>query len=225
MAGWAALCKGSPCKAANGTRKFWRVLQAESPDNLKIVLKAWKVFSDQLKSRADRKRKCLVEHGDVERQPGPESSPLNCPYFPKPHLLFARSKALADRAFQRLIEQGIEPHPGPGQNVSVVSCNTGGVPGAWRALRLLTYGSVLLMQDTPFSQAEAEAFSKAAKRSGSRMHWTPGRTSGTRKVGGLTALVPQAMRQQPSSGLQNGTVEMLCTWVQGIAILNYYFPP
>ena len=57
------------------TRKLWLALQAESPDNFKLVLEAWQVspeeFSAQLKSLADQKRKCLVQHGDVERQPGP----------------------------------------------------------------------------------------------------------------------------------------------------------
>ena len=183
---WTTPCTGSPNMAQGLTRKLWLALQAESPDNFKLVLEAWQVspeeFSAQLKSLADQKRKCLVQHGDVERQPGPScySPQLRGPatrarewrapaelnqFLPTPRAVNTPvlDKNLADAAFLRLVEQGIEPNPGPSSSYMRINCcNTGGVPGTWRALNLLAYGTVLLLQDTPFTQTEAEAFSKAA---------------------------------------------------------------
>ena len=144
------------------------------------------------------------------------------------------SKALATAKKQRLVEQGIEPHPGPSftnrrgtPTISICSLNAQGCAGAWRALAHLTQQHVFLLQDTPWLPAEFAAFQKAALRSGYNVYWQPGRTNQHRRSGGVTTLVSKQLCQQPMHVPETDHTHtyILAVHVQGFTLLNCYAPP
>lgn len=83
---------------------------------------------------------------------------------------FEITKELATFDKNRLVQQGIEPNPGPHHTrrksvpkpILIKTINVQGIPGAWRALEAWS-NTVLLAQDTPFSSEELKSFSRAAR--------------------------------------------------------------
>ena len=135
------------------------------------------------------------------------------------------TKAEADRKFENLVREGIEPHPGPthidSTHLLITSINLQGVPGAWRAINTLT-DRILLLQDTPFQKEELRVFMNTAKR----RHWKvyhaeTSKTSG-RPNGGVTTLIPAHLRQQ---ALTTSSGNLLITMIQGVAVINSYAFP
>ena len=95
------------------------------------------------------------------------------------------TKAEADRKFENLVREGIEPHPEPTHKNStqllVTSINVQGVPGVWRAISTFT-DCILLLQDTPFQKEELRVFINTAKRRRWKVyHAAASKTSGRPK--------------------------------------------
>ena len=142
---------------------------------------------------------------------------------------FEITKDLATVKKNRLVEQGIEPHPGPhlphGHPVStpilIKTINVQGVPGAWRALNAWS-STVLLLQDTPFSHEEFKAFSRSARSRHYKAYHVEASKDSGRPNGGVTTLVPTYLRQQPLSSTA-GNVQ-ICM-IEGTAVINTYAFP
>eukprot|EP00438_Fugacium_kawagutii_P024002 Skav207430 [mRNA] locus=scaffold1798:50686:54459:+ [translate_table: standard] len=151
----------------------------------------------------------------------------------RPHKL---TKELATRKKEQLVEQGIEPNPGPQyesrkqqRNLKVLSLNTQSCSGAWRALDFASDFDICLFQDTPWTAADVDAFTKAARRRQFRVYWQPGKQAerGARRSGGVTTLVKQHRGQQQqvfSSGADTHTY-LTAVHVQGLLVVNFYSPP
>lgn len=107
------------------------------------------------------------------------------------------TKEEADQAFGLLVQQGIEPHPGPGgrsrrnihgvsfnagpttystlrKTISCVSLNTGGAIGVWKALENLLQRDIVALQEVCLSKAELRAVQLSAGRKGYRSYHSPG---------------------------------------------------
>ena len=141
--------------------------------------------------------------------------------------------SLAMAKHKRLVEQGVEPNPGPNASrrnqefdFQICTLNTQGVPGPWRALE--HYGDkakVLLFQDTPFTENEFVAFQRAAKRKHYRTYWQPGKVHPSgRRTGGM---VPSSLSQQPIAPRQDlpADVYLMIIHIHDYAVLNFYASP
>jgi hypothetical protein len=133
---------------------------------------------------------------------------------------------LATAARKRLVQQGVEPNPGPQGSrhteFKVTTQNTGGVPGLWRALSQLADKRVLCCQDCPLNPSELAAFTASAATSGYKVyHQEPTRVQG-RPTGGVATLIPKRLRHHPLR-CDKGNLQ-LC-WVEGIMVVNSYSAP
>lgn len=134
-------------------RTIWLQLQKASHTNTQHLLRAWNVTLDEANK---------VWLADKTAQ-------AKCP---------KRTKAEADHSFGKLVEEGVEPHPGPA-SMSCISLNVGGAPGTWLAMNdfLQTHGhqvDILLLQETAFKPNEYESFERSLKKIGYKSFYTPG---------------------------------------------------
>ena len=74
-----------------------------------------------------------------------------------------------------LIEEGIEPNPGPDM-LKCISLNTQGAPGAWHALQMMQEERIHvgLLQEISMSPKEIQSFQFFANKSGFRLHYQLG---------------------------------------------------
>ena len=110
-----------------------------------------------------------------------------------------KNKELSGAKFGRLIEEGLEPHPGPNIqprqavhfNIVTQHCS---LQGAWRVLA--TYQNcVLILQNTPFTEAGFAILQLRAKKSQLKVYHNSSGYQDGRKVGGVTTLIPIKFRQ------------------------------
>ena len=149
------------------------------------------------------------------------------------------SKAEADSKFLRLVEEGIEPHPGPSQpnqkerqavtnkrsNVQVKSINTGGAPGVWRALkRFLPVAHILCLQEAVLQPNEHAAVCRHLDSHGYASFYSPGKHDKKLCGGVLTAcrreLAPTLLDLHQQDEHQHALIQV-GSWL----ILNSYVPP
>ena len=131
------------------------------------------------------------------------------------------------------MQEGVEPNPGPvtDSKLTFTTISTQGVPGAWRALKQLSDGRILFLQDAPFTEKEFCVFAKHAKSRQYQAYRTPGRSSdhGARRTGGVVTLVPKNLNQQSfptpvqSESVGEGYAQVV--HVHGITTVNAYAPP
>ena len=96
------------------------------------------------------------------------------------------TKAQADRKFQKLVEDGIEPHPGPSsslkqsrKSLKIGSLNTGRAPGVWRAIdTLLPDLDVLCLQEASLQASELAAACRTLQQKGYSCFFAPGQSTG-----------------------------------------------
>jgi hypothetical protein len=83
----------------------------------------------------------------------------------------AKDNALADQKFQKLVEQGVEPHPGPAssqaQKLSISSLNVQSEAGAWRALREVAPShDIVCFQETHMHDQTWKNFQRSGQNKG-----------------------------------------------------------
>ena len=142
------------------------------------------------------------------------------PKPPNKKAKFEITKELAKFDKNRLVQQGIEPNPGP-HHTRRKSVPKPIIPGAWRALEAWS-NTVLLLQDTPFSSEELKSFSRAARARNYRTYHVASSKVSGRPNGGVVALVPTHLRQQPLH-TTDGNIQ-ICV-IDGCTIINSYAFP
>eukprot|EP00438_Fugacium_kawagutii_P009490 Skav200300 [mRNA] locus=scaffold4329:63051:67384:+ [translate_table: standard] len=142
--------------------------------------------------------------------------------------------ALAKVKRQKLVEEGIEPHPGPQSNrrnraadIDIVSLNVQGCAGAWRALNTLAHQQILMLQETPWTRGDIAAFQQAANKKHYNVYYHSGRPAGNHRTGGVTTLVPKQFCQQPLQCPEEGypNTYIAAVYVHQMALINCYAPP
>ena len=193
---------------------------AGSAGRIITCTKCWKIRIDQnIKTtcRGNFKWEPAIRKVWRQAQAAPQLTTRLCK-------IWQGSKQEADRRFKVLVEQGIEPNPGPCRimpSMQIKTIHVGGILGAWRALH--TWNTdILLLQDTPFSAQELQAFTKAAKKKKYRTYHTAPETQSLRPNGGVTTLVPTRLRQRP---LKHTAGNIQSCVIEGTVVFSSYAPP
>ena len=132
---------------------------------------------------------------------------------------------LANRKFDQLTEQGIEPHPGPSSSsCSLTSLNVRSGCGLWRTLKQWQPNRILCLQEIGVKPNELQAFENRAKKHGWKCYHQ-GSADPQQTHCGVITLVPATWQQRPGKGYAHNRAQLVLTWVWGIAILNHYAPP
>ena len=165
------------------------------------------------------------------------------------------SKALLDAKFGKLIEQGIEPNPGPSvpckrvfatakekwrqsKHFSLISLNTGGAPKVWTAIDIFIQGAqhpvdILSLQEASLSASEFAAVQRHLSSLGYIVHYTPGVATNTvtghsiPKHGVLTAVACHLPCQKlfETTFEQASMFQTLAVQVGSWVVVNTYVPP
>lgn len=139
------------------------------------------------------------------------------------------TKSQADRRFQKLVEDGIEPHPGPSnplkrrrQNLKVGSLNTGGAPGVWRAINtLLPDLDVLCLQEASLEASELAAVCRTLQQKGYSGFFAPGQSKG----GGVLTIVRSHTKHKFVSCHKEDLHQHVLVEVGDWLFLNSYIAP
>ena len=207
------------------TRTVWLRLQKTSPTDTQLLLQAWNVTLDEAnKVWMTDKDHCFRKRTKTE------SARAKCP---------KRSKTEADQItlFGKLVEEGIEPHPGP-DSMSCISLTVGGAPGTWRAMNdfLQNHGhqvDILLLQETAFKPNEYESFERSLKKLGYKSFYVPGLPTLGRwnslepRHGVLTVVRSSISHSYIGSSLQEQAArfQTLVTQIGSWTVVNTYAPP
>ena len=205
------------------TRTIWLRLLKASPTNAQHLLKAWNVTLDE----ANKVWMPDNDHRSRKRTKA-ETAQAKCP---------KRSKTEADHAFGKLVEEGVEPHPGPA-SMSCISLNVGGAPGTWLAMNdfLQTPGhqvDILLLQETAFKPNEYESFERSLKKIGYKSFYTPGlptpgRWNSLEPRHGVLTVVRSSISHSyigSSSEEQAARFQTLVIQIGNWTVVNTYAPP
>ena len=151
------------------------------------------------------------------------------------------SLSLATCSFNALVQQGIEPNPGPrrhgktrllSRGFSLWSLNTGGAPKVWDFLKLVHSNGVSLavVQEARMKQNELDAFSGAAWKQGYKLFSVRGpvslgRTGLERDSGGVLVLVKRGLPHRTCLQISQPGGQASAVWVGGILLVGIYCPP
>lgn len=149
------------------------------------------------------------------------------------------SKDLAELKKDLLIQQGIEPNPGPsldGCDVQLFDCNVRSANGAWSLLEFATTCKgdhelcVFCLQETRMNKAEQAAYQRAAHKRGFQVFWQTGQTSKDRwnkdrENGGVAILVDRRLHATSPYLSCGAFSQILGVWVEGWFITTFYSPP
>ena len=151
------------------------------------------------------------------------------------------SLVLARLAFAALVEQGIEPHPGPrrhrkirllSRGFSAWSLNTGGAPKVWEFLNLVVANNVSLavVQEVRMKQNELDAFTSAAWCKGFKAFHVKGPDANTRRdlerpTGGVLLLVRRGIPHTTRFQITMPGGQAIAVWAGGLLLIGVYNPP
>ena len=136
---------------------------------------------------------------------------------------------------EMLLQDGdVEANPGPRcTKISVLSLNTGGCPGVWRALSewiKTKQIDVLCVQEVCAEDNAIVALRKSAIMSGYHMYWQPGipkrdRWNNLVARGGVALFVKVSLPQRPGFVAQGLNTQVVTAWVAGWLTGSAYSPP
>ena len=147
------------------------------------------------------------------------------------------TKEEADQAFGLLVQQGIEPNPGPGgkgrRNILVVSLNVNGATGAWKALEMLQGHDAIFMQETALKPNDLDAFQRQAHKQGYKTYHCAGSIRMNEKGNqlaqhGVTTLVKADLPHKllhTSSAKQANRFQTIMIQIGTWMCVNTYTPP
>ena len=164
------------------------------------------------------------------------------PLLPRPFVHFCPvSLAYANMVFAALVQQGIEPNPGPCRHskvrllvrgFSVWSPNTGGAPKVWDFFKLVSSSNVSLaaVQEVRMKQNELDAFSSFAWHQGYEVFHVKGPDANTRAdyerpTGGVMILVRRGIPHTECLHISQPGGEALAVWAGGLLLVGVYSPP
>ena len=146
------------------------------------------------------------------------------------------NKALVTYKREKLLWDGVEPHPGPsgvvcasgaGDNTLLWTLNVGGARGAWHVLNhLLDSGPpIILLQEVALPKDEAKGFSAMAFKKGFHCYYSGCEHTSHRPHGGALALVKQSLKSSPAWGMTSNEGAAQAVWVSGTLVCSVYAAP
>eukprot|EP00435_Cladocopium_sp_Y103_P051717 s742_g16.t1 len=197
---WEKPCVGKYGKRRSPQRALWKRL-VENPENanIQILLNTW----------------------------GTTLQEVNQVMFPQ------GDSTLGGYSGQRV---GEASNPGPASkksrtkqltHLSFASLNVQCEAGCWRALReLAPHHDVIALQETHFTEAAWQAFSKTATKEGFAAYHLAGQLAADKRPrGGVCFLIKKHVPHRFGESLSEGDTQAICVWIRGIAVCGFYSPP
>lgn len=110
-------------------------------------------------------------------------------------------------------------------NLSFLSINSGGAPGAWKILNENFLGAaVVAIQDLGMNCSEWEGFARLSKKKGYHAYRQKGATE-PRPRGGVAFLIHRSVRHRFAMSHSNFNTQLIGVWINGTLFMNMYAPP